>query len=112
MERYNLPEESPAPDSTEAPRAAAADHEALAIRYDFTPPGQARAAWYAKPLIGAGSFVTRSWRGLLWVALLLVPIGYLLFSLLLAFGFTYSWRSLQTADLASMLLIVALGWAV
>ena len=112
LETYTLPEDSLAPDSIDAPRSATAADEPASIRYDFTPPGQVRAAWYAKPLIGAGSFVTRSWRGLLWVALLLIPIGYLVFSVLLALGYTYSRRPLQTSDLASMLLIAVVGWVV
>jgi hypothetical protein len=82
------------------------------IRYDFTPPGEVRAAWYARPLIGAGSFVTRSWRGLLWVAVFLVPVTYLLLSVLVALAYTYSRRPLQTSDIASMLVITALGWVV
>lgn len=112
LDPYTLPEDSPAPDSIDTTRATAATNETASIRYAFAPPGQVRAAWYARPLIGAGSFVTRSWRGLMWVALLLVPMGYLLLSVLLALGYTYSRRPLQTADLASMLLIVVLGWVV
>ena len=112
LEPYALSEDSPASDAADDPGEPAAADDAARVRYQFTPPGQVRAAWYARPLIGAGSFVTRSWRGLLWVAALLMPIGYLLFSVLLALGYSYSRRPLQTADLASMLLIAVLGWVV
>lgn len=112
LEPYTLSEDSPASDAADDPGAPAAADDAPHIRYDFSPPGQVRPAWYARPLIGTGGFVTRSWRGLLWVAALLIPIGFLLFSVLLALGSAYSRRPLQTADLASMLLMAVLGWLV
>jgi len=112
LEPYSLAENSSAADAADDATENAASDETARIRYDCIPPGQVRAAWYAKPLIGAGSFVTRSWRGLLWVAALLILIVYLLFSLLLLLVYTYDRRPLQTSDLASILLIAVLGWAV
>ena len=84
----------------------------LTIQYEFTPPGKVRAAWYARPLIGAGSFITRSWRGLLWVAVFLIPVAYLLFSAVVAIAYMYARRPVQTSDMASMLLLAAMGWVV
>ena len=112
LEPHTLPEDLLAPGETNDPHDSGTSDGTAWIRYDFTPPGQVRAAWYVKPLIGAGSFVTRSWRGLLWLTLLLIPIGYLVLSVLLTLGYTYSRRPLQTADLASMLLVVVLWWAI
>lgn len=106
----SLVAESPSPAADASP-AAGAD-EGQPIQYEFTPPGQVRAAWYIRPLIGAGSFVTRSWRGILWVAVLLIPLGYLLLSALLALGYLHLMRPLQTADLASLLAIPIFGWTV
>ena len=112
LEPYALPEDSPtlAPADVSGPDDAV--EEAASIRYQFTPPGEVRAAIYAKPLLGAGSFLTRSWRGVLWIALLLIPLAYLLLSVLLILGFAYLRRPLETADLASLLLVLGLGWVV
>lgn len=112
LEAYALPD-LPA----EAVNQAGGEEEAEVgltncVRYEFAPPGTVTAAWYAKPLLGAGSFVTRSWRGLLWVAVLLVPIGYLFVSALAAMNFMYLGRPLQTSDLASLILLGVLGWMV
>lgn len=83
-----------------------------AIVYDFTPPGQVRPAWYARLLIGTGSFVTRSWRGLLWVAFVLIPVAFVLLSVVTVFGLTGARRPVQTADIATLLLTVAMGWLI
>lgn len=107
----NVSAESSANPETHLTPVSSAD-DTLFIQYEFTPPGQVRAAWYIRPLIGAGSFVTRSWRGLLWVSVLLIPLGYLLLSALLALLQLQIKRPLQTADLASLMAIPVLAWGV
>lgn len=111
LEPYQLEQE---PGETELIGQASPDHgqEPLSIEYEFTPPGQVRAAWYARPLIGPGSFITRSWRGLLWAAFFVVPLGYLLISALVGIAYMYARHPLQTADMASILAISALSWVV
>ncbi len=115
LEAYGLSEPVLAPDTvdpTAKPNPSKADNAAGAIRYDFTPPGQVKAAWYVKPLVGAGSFVTRSWRGVLWAGLLILPVAYLALNVFLALGYAYTRRPLQTADLASLLLMTGMAWVV
>lgn len=112
LESYSLPLVTDAPAEGNPPDSPAASSEPLAIRYEFTPPGQVRAAWYAKPLIGAGSFVTRSWRGLLWLAVALIPIGYLLVSALMPVAFMYVRRPVHTADLATLTVVSVMAWVI
>lgn len=112
LEPYPLGQSAEAPESIGLPGAPESSDEPLSIQYEFTPPGKVRAAWYARPLIGAGSFVTRSWRGLLWLALFLVPVTYLLLSSAVAMAYMYAKRPLQTSDLASMLMLAVVGWVV
>lgn len=112
LEQYPLPDE-PAEAIADNPARTGMDSpEAATVQYEFTPPGMVKAAWYSRPLIGAGSFVTRSWRGILWAAAFLVPVAYLLASALLTLGFTYLRRPVQTADLASLIVAGVLAWFV
>ena len=113
LEAYDLPEPPSSPELTdpvEPSGPALADAGGHAIRYDFTPPGQVKAAWYVKPLVGAGSFVTRSWRGLLWIGLLLLPVTYLVLAFLMGFGLLYTDRPLKTSDLAALVLTAGTAW--
>jgi hypothetical protein len=112
LESYPLPEQEDEPEAIGQQDAPAKNETPLSILYDFTPPGRVRAAWYARPLLGAGSFITRSWRGLLWVAVFLIPVAYLLLSAMVAFAYMYARRPLQTSDMASMFILVTLGWVV
>lgn len=110
LEPYSLPEgrvESDT-DATEDTRTADATRDT--VDYEVTAPGAIKVAWYARPLIGAGSFVTRSWRGLLWVAVLLVPLALLLAIVVTGIAYTYLRRPLLTSDLASLLMLAAFGW--
>lgn len=93
------------PSDPDSPRATT-------VQYELTPPGKVKAAWYSRPLIGAGSFVIRSWRGILWAAAFLLPVAYLLASALLTLAFTYLHRPIQTADLASLIVVAVLAWFV
>lgn len=112
LEPYLLGEEAEETESIGLPETSDRPHAPLSIQYEFTPPGKIRAAWYARPLIGTGSFVTRSWRGILWVTAFLVPVGFLLISAVLTLGFTYFRRPVQTADLASLVVVAILAWFV
>lgn len=103
LEPYNLPEPEEQMAQADGP---------LSIEYDLTPPGEVKAAWYAKVLIGAGSFVTRSWRGLLWAAVALSLVVYLLVIFLTGLGYTSVKRPVQTSDLASMVTLAVVGWVV
>ena len=112
LEQYPLPEEALGSSAEDTPPPVAEGPPAPSVQYEFTPPGQVRAAWYTRPLIGAGSFVTRSWRGLLWALALLVPVGFLLSTVVLSLGFTHLRRPIQTADLANLLMLAVLAWVV
>lgn len=112
LESYPLQDEAEVPAPTDPTDASEPAASPQSIEYDFTPPGKVRAAWFAQPLIGKGGFVTRSWRGLVWVAVFLVPILYLLFSAVVALGYMYTKRPLQTSDTASMLILATFGWVV
>ena len=112
LESYPLDDEVVDAEPSGQPVPPDPAEEPLSIQYEFTPPGKVRAAWYARPLIGAGSFITRSWRGLLWVAVFLIPVAYLLFSAVVAIAYMYARRPVQTSDIASMLILAALGWVV
>lgn len=112
LEQYPLPEDAVEAATNDAPQPVAERPQATAVQYEFTPPGHVQAAWYSRPLIGAGSFVTRSWRGLLWAAVFLAPVCYLLGSALLALGFTTLRRPVQTSDLATLLVVAVLAWFV
>jgi hypothetical protein len=112
LEPYPVPEDAAEAPANDAPPPVAVGPQATAVQYEFTPPGQVRAAWYARPLIGAGSFVTQSWRGLLWVAAFVAPVGYLVISAMLALGFTNRHRPLQTSDLATLVVVAILAWSV
>lgn len=84
----------------------------IQIDYELTPPGGVRPAWLVRPLIGSGRFLTHSWRGLLWVAALLVPLLYIAFNVLSAFGYGYVKRPLLTSDLVTLLLLASVSWLV
>ena len=112
LEPYQLTDEPVEAIADHPPRSGMDGPEATTVQYEFTPPGEVKAAWYSRPLIGAGSFVTRSWRGILWAAAFLVPVAYLLASALLTLGFTYLRRPVQTADLASLIVVAVLAWFV
>jgi hypothetical protein len=112
LEQYPLPDDAGEAIAADLPPSGRDGLQATTVQYEFTPPGQVKAAWYSRPLIGAGSFVTRSWRGILWAAAFLVPVGYLLASALLTLGFTYLRRPIQTADLASLIVLAVLAWFV
>jgi hypothetical protein len=112
LDPYPLPDEAVEPTDSASPPPGPEAGETRTVQYDFTPPGQVKAAWYARPLIGAGSFVTRSWRGILWAAAFLVPVVYLLASAFLTLSFTYVRRPIQTADLASLVVVAVLAWFV
>lgn len=109
LESYPIPDE-PVPTDDESTEVGTTTTTPDTVDYDVTAPGAVRAAWYARPLIGAGSFVTRSWRGLLWVAFLLVPLALLLLIVVTALSYTYLRRPLMTADLASLLMLALFGW--
>jgi hypothetical protein len=74
LEQYPLPDDSVEAIAVDPPPSGHDGPQATTVQYEFTPPGQVKAAWYSRPLIGAGSFVTRSWRGILWAAAFLVPV--------------------------------------
>jgi len=112
LEQYPLLDDSVEAIAADPSRSDCDGFQATTVQYEFIPPGQVKAAWYSRPLIGAGSFVTRSWRGILWAAAFLVPVGYLLGSALLTLGFTYLRRPIQTADLASLVVVAVLAWFV
>lgn len=112
LESYSLDDEVVETEPAGQPVPPDQAAEPLSLQYELTPPGKVRAAWYARPLIGAGSFITRSWRGLLWVAVFLIPVAYLLFSAVVAIAYMYARRPLQTSDIASMLLLTAMAWAI
>lgn len=112
LEPYALSEPTAEQTATPATGPSANQAERVGIVYDFTPPGQVKPAWYAQPLIGGGSFVTRSWRGLLWLATVLVPIAYLALTAVTAMGYAYVTRPVQTSDLASAVLLGILAWAI
>jgi hypothetical protein len=112
LEPYELVEPADDPGLVSQSETTAAMKSPLWIEYDFTPPGGVKAVWYARPLLGSGSFITRSWRGLLWVAVFLIPVLYLLVSIIVALSYTYLRRPLLTSDIASLVLLVALGWVV
>lgn len=112
LEQYPLPDDAVEPIDSAPPPPGSGGAQAAKVQYEFTPPGQVKAAWYTRPLIGAGSFVTRSWRGLLWAVALLLPVVYLLANAFLTLGFTYLRRPVQTADLASLVVMATLAWFV
>lgn len=110
-EAYELPPEAelmPSAKTTESSGSA----DSLVVQYDYTPPGLVQPAWYARPLIGPGSFITWSWRGLLWLLVLLMPIAYLAFSAFLVFAYSNVRRPIETGDLASMFLIGVIAWGI
>jgi len=112
LEQYSLPDDAVETIDSPTPPPGPEGGETRTVHYEFTPPGQVKAAWYARPLIGAGSFVTGSWRGILWAGAFLVPVVYLLASACLTLSFTYLRRPIQTADLASLVVVAVLGWFV
>lgn len=112
LEQYSLPDDPVEAINADPPPSGPDSPQATTVQYDFTPPGQVKAAWYSRPLIGAGSFVTRSWRGILWAAAFLLPVAYLLASALLTLAFTYLRRPVQTGDLASLIVVAVLAWFV
>lgn len=111
LEVYQLLPESEAVASSVAADKSRSE-EALVVQYDYAGPGQIQPAWYARPLIGSGSFVTWSWRGVLWLLVLMIPMAYLAVSAFFLFMYQYARRPLETADFASMVLLMALGWLV
>lgn len=112
LEPYQLPDDAVEALATDAPAISLDKAQAITVEYQFTPPGEVKAAWYFRPLIGTGSFVTRSWRGILWAAAFLVSVAYLMGTALLALGYTYLRRPMQTNDLATLLVLAALAWFV
>lgn len=112
LEAYPLTEQQADAAAPALPEAAGERPGLESIDYDFTPPGKVQAAWYTRPLIGAGSFVTRSWRGLLWISLLLIPLALVLLSAITVFGMMVARRPVQASDLATLVLTVAVGWMI
>ncbi len=112
LEQYPLPDDSAEAIAADPPPAGRGAIHATTVQYEFTPPGQVKAVWFSRPLIGAGSFLTKSWRGLLWGAALLVPVAYLVLSALLTLDFTQLRRPVQTADLATLIVAPVLAWIV
>lgn len=92
------------------PKTPVFDKQPVPVTYEFAPPGDVKPAWYTRPLVGAGSFVVRSPRGWLWAAVFLTLVLALVAGGLLVLGFTYIRRPVQTGDIASLLLLAALGW--
>jgi hypothetical protein len=110
LEAYDLPDVSREPQDGQLVPGSGQSSSAETIQYEFTPPGKVRPAWYVRPLIGAGSFVTRSWRGLVWLMVVMVPIVCMLLGAVATWGYTRVQRPLQTSDLASLFLFGASAW--
>jgi hypothetical protein len=110
LEAYPLPVVEVLESGAEEAKKGSDSLGPVAIEYEFTEPGHVKAAWYVRPLIGSGSFATRSWRGLLWLGLVLIPIAYIALTTLFAVGHLYLRRPLQTSDLASFVLAGLFAW--
>ncbi|UUZ64075.1 hypothetical protein LP417_01895 [Polaromonas sp. P1-6] len=80
------------------------------IAYEVTAPGSIKLNWLGWLLLGSGTFVTRSGRGLLWATLMLTSIAILLFCGYLFFAMSSYSRPLQTGDVILMLLLMAAAW--
>lgn len=80
------------------------------ITYEATAPGVVQVAWYAKPLLGAGSFLTRSWRGATLASVWLVPWLLIVFFVILAMIYAEAERPLRTSDFASFVLMGIMSW--
>lgn len=92
------------------PRPAENQNRPPGIEYDLTPAGAVRPSLFGRVLIGSGSFVTRSARGLLWMTLFLGLIALGVGSALTALGFIYVRRPVQTSDLATLVALLGFVW--
>lgn len=111
LDPYPLPVEE-APGNYRPKFDANVPGSSAALRYDVTAPGAVQVACYAKLFVGAGTFVTRSWRGWLWLGLLAIPAAFLLASYISAIGYTRLDRPLTTAHLSNLVFGASVVWAV
>jgi len=80
------------------------------VIYEQTPPGMVKSAWWTRPLIGTGSLVVKSPRGLLWGAYVLLLALPVVAASLVVLGLLYVQRPVQTGDIALLLILAAFGY--
>ncbi|MBE2263422.1 MAG: hypothetical protein IAE92_11820, partial [Burkholderiaceae bacterium] len=81
--------------------------------YEFTPPSAIKLSFVGRWLMGQGSFVTRSFRGSLWAALMmgsLLALLALLASLYLFWSMSRLQRPVTTGDLIGIMILVGGAW--
>lgn len=80
--------------------------------YEFTPPGEVKLSLFGRLLLGQGSIVTRSARGLVWAMLMVGPILLLLACLYLFWMMRLVYRPLLTSDLILTMMLLGTSWIV
>lgn len=102
LEPYDLPPVASA-DEPVIPTVDEPPSHQESVRYQQAPPGSVRPAWWARVLFTQGAAVTRSPRGILWAAVLIISLAEILLCLGLFLLFNYAHRPLQTSDLVQVL---------
>jgi hypothetical protein len=78
--------------------------------YEFTAPGKVKLNWIGRALLGQGSIMTKSARGLAWAGLVVASLFLVLSCAFVFWSMTFIRRPLMTSDLVLALLLIGLGW--
>lgn len=78
--------------------------------YEFTPPGEIKLSLLGRLLLGRGSFVAVSARGLVWAILMLGSVLFLMFCVYLLWSMRLINRPLLTGDLILTLTLICTSW--
>ena len=83
----------------------------LQIEYTYEAAGTVRPSWIARPLFGsAGSFKTKSLRGVLFAGTALVPMVCIALLVTIVWLMLFVKRAVTTADLALFVIAAGIGW--
>lgn len=80
------------------------------LTYEFTPPKDIKLSILGRLLLGKGTFVTRSTRGLAWAVLMLLSVSLPLICLYLLWAMRLLQRPLMTSDMVIILMLIGGVW--
>lgn len=82
----------------------------LQIEYAYAAAGTVKPSWVARPLLGSGSFKTKSLRGLLFASTAVAPMACIALLAAVVWLMLFVNRAVTTADLAFFVFAAGIGW--